>query len=145
MRQSGITLIELLVTVALIAIMATIGMPNFQSLLGSNRFAGDYNELMAHLHFGRSEAVKRRSDIAVNVSSSGGVWKVEVRDEDNILLRETSGRDGQVSVASGSVSFNALGRRTGCTGEWDGTTCSVMVTSNSRSGSITITATGRIE
>jgi type IV fimbrial biogenesis protein FimT len=57
-RCRGVTLVELLVTVAILAILVTIGFPSFQSSLRSNRIATANNELIAGLSLARSEAVR---------------------------------------------------------------------------------------
>lgn len=147
MKSRGFTLIELLVAIALIAIVATIGIPNFQSLISSNRYVADYNEIVSHLHYARSEAIKRRADIIVSLAASGGSWNLEVADGTNVL-RSASGGDGQVQVATGSggkVTFNALGRRGSCSLDGTEEDCAVSVTASNRTGKMVIEATGRIE
>lgn len=63
-RTAGFTLIELMVTIAIVALLLTIGLPSFQSSLRSNRIATTTNELMASLALARSEAIR----------SPGGAW-----------------------------------------------------------------------
>ena len=58
-KQHGFTLIELMVTMALAAILLTIGVPSFQSMMRNNRAATQANEFMSALNLARSEAVKR--------------------------------------------------------------------------------------
>ncbi|PRY68777.1 GspH/FimT family pseudopilin [Halomonas ventosae] len=142
MKQSGFTLIELLVTVALIAIIATVGIPNFQSLVSSNRYTADYNEILTHFHYARSEAIKRREDISLTLTGAGGDWSVTVSDGDG-SIRSTAGGKGQAQVTpGGSVTFNALGRRGACDFNDD---CTVTVAVSGRSGVIAIKPTGRID
>lgn len=57
-RQNGFTLVELMVTVAVLAILSTIAYPSFQSTIRSNRVATTTNELIASLALARSEAIK---------------------------------------------------------------------------------------
>lgn len=143
MKQSGFTLIELLVTVALIAIIATVGIPNFQSLVSSNRYTADYNEILTHFHYARSEAIKRREDITVTVEKVAGEWTLEVSDGSSDALRATSGGKVQAQVTpTGSVTFNALGRRGNCD---FGAACSLTVAVSGRFGTIAIEPTGRID
>ena len=46
-RQSGFTLIELMVTIAVLAVLLAWGLPNFQNSLRSNRVATSTNEVLA--------------------------------------------------------------------------------------------------
>jgi len=65
-RQSrGGTLIELLVTVSVLAILSSIAVPSLQSFMNTSRAVALTNELVAALNFARSEAIKR--GVAVTV------------------------------------------------------------------------------
>lgn len=58
-RIPGFTLIELMVTLAVLAIAVTVAVPSYNALTTNNRMAGKINEFVASLHFVRSEAIKR--------------------------------------------------------------------------------------
>ena len=58
-RKSGFTLIELMVTVALAAIIVTIGIPSFRIAILNNSRTTQVNELIGALNLARSEASKR--------------------------------------------------------------------------------------
>lgn len=64
-RMAGVTLIELVMTVAIASILMTLAVPSFQSMLAKNRVAGLTNELSAALQLARSEAVKRGKRVTV--------------------------------------------------------------------------------
>ena len=67
-RQRGMTLVELLVTLVIAAIIAIIAVPSFTGFLARQRLTSDVNEIISVLSFARSEAIKQRTDIAVNFS-----------------------------------------------------------------------------
>ena len=57
--NSGFTLMELMVTIAIAAILVGIAIPSFTSIIVSNRLTTSANELVTALNLARSEAVKR--------------------------------------------------------------------------------------
>ena len=78
MRQWGFSLIELMVTVAVLAILVAIGLPSFQGSMRSNRVATSTNELLASFSLARSEAIRSPGGAAIcsteNGTSCGGSW-----------------------------------------------------------------------
>ena len=71
MRQSGISLLELVVVLAVTAVLATIGIPSFVSLANSSRLTTATNELLASLYLARGEAIKRNSRAVACASATG--------------------------------------------------------------------------
>ncbi len=71
--QRGFSLIELLIVVALLAIVAAMAMPSLQGFVASNRLTAESNELLAGINLARSEAVRtQRRVILCRVASSAG-------------------------------------------------------------------------
>lgn len=75
----GFTLIELMVTVALLAIGLALGTPYIQDAVMNVRMTGQANDLMADLALARSEAVKRNVTVALCTTTNGstcggGTW-----------------------------------------------------------------------
>jgi type IV fimbrial biogenesis protein FimT len=64
-RQRGLTLIELLTTMSVVAIVLSIGVPSFQSLVASNQITTTTNLFVATFSLARSEALKRSATIRV--------------------------------------------------------------------------------
>ena len=58
-KERAFTLIELLIAIAILAVLVTLATPSLQALIRNNRITGQANELVAGLMLGRSEAVKR--------------------------------------------------------------------------------------
>ncbi|MEL6951300.1 MAG: GspH/FimT family pseudopilin [Pseudomonadota bacterium] len=58
-RQRGYTILELMMTIAVIAVIAGFAVPSFLSTMNANRIVTDNNELISTLAFARSEAIKR--------------------------------------------------------------------------------------
>lgn len=70
-RQAGFTTIELVITVALAAVILAIGVPSFRAVMGSNRNSSEVNNLTSALNLARSEALSRGLCIAVAPITAG--------------------------------------------------------------------------
>jgi type IV fimbrial biogenesis protein FimT len=72
--HAGFTIIELMIVVALMAILAGMAFPAFQSFIASNRLTAESNELLAGLNLARSEAVKaQRRVVLCRAAAADGV------------------------------------------------------------------------
>ncbi len=70
-RARGLTLVELLIAVAVLAILTTLALPTFNHLIARNTMAGSLNLFLAQLHLARSAAVARETHITLCPSASG--------------------------------------------------------------------------
>jgi type IV fimbrial biogenesis protein FimT len=70
-RQSGFTMVEMIMTVAVGAILLTVGIPSFRYITNSNRIAAEINGLLGDLQFARSEAIKEGQNVTVCMSKAG--------------------------------------------------------------------------
>lgn len=71
MSDRGFTLVELMVTIAIVAILAAIAYPSFESTMRSNRVATATNELLASFALARSEAIRSPGGAQICTSTSG--------------------------------------------------------------------------
>jgi type IV fimbrial biogenesis protein FimT len=98
-QDSGFTLIELMVTLAVAAILATVAIPSFWNIIQSNRATTEANELVTALHFARSEAIKRGARISLCPSTNqtgctgGADWS-----NGWIIFLDTAANDGSAAV-----------------------------------------------
>lgn len=69
-RDAGYTMMELLMSLTIAAILAAIAIPGFKYVTSSNRIATEVNGLLGDLLFARSEAVKEGQTVTVCASSS---------------------------------------------------------------------------
>jgi len=78
MRNGGFTIIELMVTLLVSAILMSIAVPSFRSFVQDSRLSTEANALVYSLTLARSEAVKRDGTVEVcsssNGASCGGTW-----------------------------------------------------------------------
>lgn len=78
-KPSGFSLLELMVSVALVAIVLAWGIPSSQALIRDIRLTTTVNELITAIQLTRSEAIKRSSRVTLcksmdgsNCATSGG-------------------------------------------------------------------------
>ncbi len=70
-NMTGITLIELMVTLAVIAILVAVGVPRLSGIATGNRMSSTINALAADIALARSEAINRNRDITINQAPGG--------------------------------------------------------------------------
>lgn len=68
MQPHGFTLLELMITVAILAILLAIGIPSFQSAIASSQLTNQTNRIVGALQQARIEAIKRNAHVVMCVS-----------------------------------------------------------------------------
>lgn len=63
--QNGFTLLELMITITVAAILIAVGVPGMQEFVQNNRRAAEVNEFVSALQLARSEAVARNKRVVV--------------------------------------------------------------------------------
>lgn len=110
-RISGFTLIELMVTVAVLAILVAIALPNYQAFVLNSRMTAQANNFLASLQLARSEAVKRNA--AVTMSAPDGDWANgwQIADAGGNVLRVHPALEGASSLGGdAAITFQSNGQ-----------------------------------
>ncbi len=130
-RSGGFTLIELVVTLAVAAILLGIAVPSFQGMMEKNRVAAQSNELLGGLQTARSEAISKNATHRFCSSTSG--WIVRTPASTTAIREGTL--QGNTTVTAYCADFRADGLPYSCT-------CSstTVGTALITAGQITITA-----
>ena len=80
-KNTGFTLIELMITLAIVGYLLMVGVPSLKTFMQGNQLVASTNELLSALHIARSEAIKLNSRVTICESSNGtscattGNWK----------------------------------------------------------------------
>jgi type IV fimbrial biogenesis protein FimT len=98
----GFTLVELMVTIAVMVVLAMIAVPSFDNVRLSNRLGAYATDLVAGSQLARSEAIKRNAAVTLCASANGtscagdGQWEAGW-----IVISGTQVIQRQAAAASG--------------------------------------------
>lgn len=116
----GFTLVEMMVTIAVLSILLAIAVPDFRQMLASERVRSANSDMFSALLLARSEAIKRNGNVklvpASNTSWAGG-WTVQAGGNtvqtqgalnSSVAVKQMDSGNNEVSPTE--VSFGANGR-----------------------------------
>ncbi|NMG74525.1 GspH/FimT family pseudopilin [Aromatoleum diolicum] len=109
-RVQGFSLIELMVTIAILAIVAGIGYPSFQGLLATQRVRAAASALYDSMIIARSEALKNNANATFAVAGSdlSKGWTVQVGAQSVHSQSPLAGLS--FSPANPAITYGATGR-----------------------------------
>jgi type IV fimbrial biogenesis protein FimT len=68
--QKGFTLYELLITVLIVGVIISLGVPNLRDFAANSRLTGTANDLHAAFQLARSEAVRAKTNVTICASAT---------------------------------------------------------------------------
>ncbi|PSJ39298.1 type IV pilin [Zobellella taiwanensis] len=94
--QAGLTLVELLVGIAVMAVLLTLAVPSFQSLRQQYQVRSAGMAVYADLQLARSEAIKRNRAVSLCFTNSDSVdWLYRLYDSDECSGTEIESTDSR--------------------------------------------------
>ncbi len=115
----GFSFVELMLAVAILAILMTVAIPSFNEFALANKLRAYSNNLVASVHLTRSEAIKRNQVVEMCVSTNGstcgeGGWEQGwiILAGETVLHRQQAVVDGfRISASGGleTLSFQPTG------------------------------------
>ncbi|HYC42398.1 MAG TPA: GspH/FimT family pseudopilin [Noviherbaspirillum sp.] len=147
-REAGVTLIELMVTLSIMAILLGIAMPSIDSAMVGSKVNSYANSLVASSNAARSEAIKRNTAVTMCVSADGascssGGWEqgwIVLAGTDVIVRQEAASNGFRLTGTVSSISFQPTG--VGAT-QTTITVCRATPTAGAQERVVSISATGR--
>ncbi|MCC7411010.1 MAG: GspH/FimT family pseudopilin [Gammaproteobacteria bacterium] len=88
-RSAGFTILELMITIAVAAVLLVVAVPNMMALVRNNRLVTAANTFVGDLNLARSEGIKRARDVFLTANAPtadneyGGGWTVWVDDNND--------------------------------------------------------------
>lgn len=109
-RAHGLTLIEILVAIAIAAIMAGMAAPSFVESIGRTRLEGGVGTLGIDLQYTRSEAIRRRTTARLTVADGGASYTVSytATDGTDTLLKTVPLPAGVTLATPAPIVFDGL-------------------------------------
>lgn len=109
-KANGFTLIEMMVTVAVVAITLTVAVPSFTGLINGNRLTGQANEIIAAFILARTEAIKQNQIVLFCHSSDGAKCSKAPAAgwQGWLVARQTILTGAAAVIASGQINANRI-------------------------------------
>lgn len=111
-RVEGLTLIELVIVLAIVAIMTTMGAPSFSNQVSSADIRSVSEEVLSAYRVARMESLRQNKVVELNFTvSDGQVNGVEVTaDSGDTILRRWSLSGSEVSIEAMTATSEAVGK-----------------------------------
>lgn len=109
-RKNGFTLLELIITIAIAGILATIAVPAFNNSIARSRLTSNTNQLVGALNLARAEAIDRGEQVTVRPFGTGG-FEVVTGGGVQVKVFEPSNANITITTSLANVVYNASGIR----------------------------------
>ncbi|SEK68671.1 type IV fimbrial biogenesis protein FimT [Pseudoxanthomonas sp. GM95] len=104
----GFTLLELMVAIAIAAILLSLALPSFQSTMRSNRLATTSNQFIAAIALARSDAIKTTRATGICGSTDGAACAADGTWTGGFLVWQDTNRDGAKNTGEAVLNYSPL-------------------------------------
>ena len=119
-KPCGFTLIELMLALAILALLLLLGLPSFTAFLRNSEIRSTAESMINGLRTASAEAANRNTNVTFELAGDGGAdWKFWYRDDDDKEVvvqsysKKEAGPNTKITVfpiGQTRVAFNGLGR-----------------------------------
>lgn len=106
--QRGFSLVEAMVTVALMATLAALAAPSFEGSLARFRVRTTTDSIAAGLQLARSEALRRSQAVQFTLGAQAGNWTVATMSPTATIQQATGAVRGAIAVATSNDETSAI-------------------------------------
>jgi len=112
-NESGFTLIELMITITVLAVLLLLGLPSFSEWTTNLRIRTASESVMTGLKTARTEAVRQNTNVTFVIGAADPNWQVRRADTLELLAQSDFGTTPVITTLSPAdtfgVTFNTLG------------------------------------
>jgi type IV fimbrial biogenesis protein FimT len=121
MAQAGFTLVEVMISIAILAIVLALAMPVFGDWLLNAQIRTASESLESGLQQARNEAVRRNAAVEFHLTDTASGWEIRLPGGATLAARPSSEGTPKVVLttvpsAATIVTFDGMGRRSGSNG-----------------------------
>lgn len=101
-RTQGFTLVELMMTLMVAAILLAVAVPSFRAVTANNALRTTTADLVTAIHTARAQAVNQRAPVTLAASGSwSDGWTLDYADTGTIMTDQTFTPAGGVTISTG--------------------------------------------